>query len=168
MENTEKKKIRFNGIDLLIVLVIAASIAGVLIRAYGVNRLERAAHTDTVNISFKVTGISDTSGDIFAKNDIYYIADTERIFGRLSDFKTSPTMALIEKTDGTAVSARVPGQIDVSGTFSAEGEMTDAGFLLGGVEYIYINQTYTVESKQCRITLTVTDIAVKTAENAEE
>ena len=168
MENTEKNKSRFNGIDLLIVLVILACIAGILIRAYGVNRLERAAHADTVNISFKVSGLSDTSGNIFAKDDIYYIADTERVFGRLSGFETAPCMALIEKTDGTAVSARVPGQIDVSGTFSAEGKMTDEGFLLGGVEYVYINETYTVESKQCRITLTVTDISVKTAENTEE
>ena len=168
MENTEKKKIRFNGIDLLIVFVILACIVGILIRAYGIRRLEHAADTDTVNISFKVSGISDTSGNIFVRDDIYYIVGTERIFGQLTDFETKPTVALVEKTDGTVAEARVPGQLDVLGVFSAEGEMTDAGFLLGGVQYIYINQIYTVESKQCRITLTVTDITVKSAEGTED
>ncbi len=130
------KKVRFNVIDLLIILAFIAIAAGILLRYNVADRLGVRADSVEVEMTFRVSDMRATSADFFKVGDTFVWDSLDVTLGELTEIEFKPAESIVEKLDGTAAISYSETRIDGFGTLRAKGTMTDEGFMLEGTQFI--------------------------------
>ncbi len=138
----------------IFVIVIAVIIAlGVYVRFSG-DKGKAVVSNDTFYYTFEVENIRRFSYDAIADSKglhYYSIEKSEDDMGVLVDFDASQGTVMIEKTDGTAVSADVPGNYNMELTFKIDGKINDRGYYTSSMRGISAGGRYTIKSKYSTI-----------------
>ncbi len=168
----------FNVIDLLIIIVVLACVAGVILRYTVLNDKWNSKNDEVYYITFRADSLSYSAYSTLLASSSeqgdnwIYLDDGVTRLGTVS-ISNSGTLAGVPETlkfrlpDGSEVTASyseseseddvtwtLTGKIRCNGSVSQDG-----GFLLNGKRYIGVNDKLSVYSKYCDFDLTVTGIA---------
>lgn len=154
----EKRTVRFNLIDLLIILTLAAIVTGVAFRYNLAEKIGIKSEEDTVILSFLIQDIKETSADALVLGDIFYWEANKVLIGELISKKPSFAEAFIENDDGVLVKLYNENSFDVRGEIKAKGKIKDIGFMLGGTQFLAPGKILYVQSKNIMVTMTITNI----------
>lgn len=164
----ENKK-RLGALDVFIIVIILVCVGSVGFRIFNNRTSELGESTQLENyvVSFKVMGIRDSSArNYITKGTKFYLKDSNAYIGSISDGNITITDAMkyYDILDGTTVSASNTAtgelyKVDVEASFDVQGKVDSNGrFLLGGNQYIGVNQELQIYSKYLSITILVTGI----------
>ena len=155
-----KNKTRFNGIDLLILILLIGCIAGIIVRYQVVDIVKSTSTQENASIAFYVKDIKETSEEFFAEGDKFFIVSSGEYFGALEGgFVFEPAEVFNETADGQYIkSASVSGRSDMRGSFFSSGTFSSEGFLLGNTKDIAPGSTVSVQSGKILINIIVTDV----------
>jgi len=156
----EKKKLRMNILDVIIILTVIALVGGITLRFNLVDRLGLSGNNDEVNIRFLIQEVSPSSVEALKEGDIFYWDANSMEIGELLQ-KEDPMSAtvVVENGRGELVSALNPKYRDVRGTIRAKGKITDEGFMLDGTQFLSAGKYLNVSSKNIKVTILITDIS---------
>ena len=161
-ERKPSSRIRFNIIDLVIVIALLACVAGVYLRynfgeQYGVEH-ELAQY----EITFEVTNIRYTSVDAFPEGDAVYLKNGGKYMGSIIGIdSTTPSEMVYTDLSGNIIQIYYPenSRIDLVGRLLASGTMTAGGFMLDGNTHLAAGTSYAVQTPHIDVTLVITDIS---------
>lgn len=169
-KNGRKKdsRIRFNVIDLVIIVAILACIAGIYLRynfgdQYGVEH-----QMEQYEITFQVQNVRYTSADAFQEGDAVYLKTQGKLLGTVLGIDaTTPSELVYTDLSGDIRQIYYPenSRIDMEGTLLVSGVMTDRGFMLDGNTYLAPGASYAVQTPRIDVSIIVADISPLKAEN---
>lgn len=158
---TPSRRVRFNLIDLVLIIAVLACLTGVYLR-YNVSEQFGVNHElSTFVLSFEIKNIRYTSADAFPEGDSFYLNKQDKLLGTvLAIDSTSPTEVVYTDDKGNYKTAYYPEdtRIDLTGRLQATGIMTDSGFLLDGNTFLAPGQTYAVQTPRIDVSVTITAI----------
>lgn len=165
--NKNPRRIRFNLVDLVLIIAVLACVTGVYLR-YNVSEQFGVNHElNTFTLSFEINNIRYTSADAFPEGDAFYLKSPDKLLGTLLSIdSTSPTEVVYTDDKGNYKTAYYPEdtRIDLTGRLQTTGIMTESGFLLDGNTFLAPGQTYAVQTPRIDISVTIT--AIEEAEAA--
>ncbi|MBE6606510.1 MAG: DUF4330 family protein [Ruminococcaceae bacterium] len=157
---SNKTKVRFNGIDLLIIIVFIGCLIGLALRYQVVDAIKNAGDVQSAEISFYLSDIKETSEECFAQGDVFYITSTGDRLGELKGgFVFEPAEDFNMTSSGEYVkSASATGRSDMRGVIEGKGIFSNEGFLLNNSKYIAPGSEIAIQSGKISVTVTVTNI----------
>ncbi len=164
MGQTEEKKagkIRFNLIDLVLIIAVLSCVVGIYLRYNAADKFGVNHELDSFTVSFEIENIRYTSADAFHEGDLFYLDEKNQTLGNLIAIdSTAPSKTVYIDSKGNYKTLYYPedSRIDLTGRVLAEGIMTERGFLLGGNTYLAPGETYYVETPYINVNITVTAI----------
>lgn len=158
MKRKNEGKLRFNIIDLVIVIVVIGCIAGVVVRYNVIDRMVLDTKRDEVSISFMVSGISPQIANTIADGEDFYVVETGEGFGKLLSHSVSNASIVEANDSGRPVKSFDDTLRDVRGEFRSYGIVRDDGFFLGGTMFLAPGKALTVESRSVRFSVIITEI----------
>lgn len=156
----EKSKKRFNIIDFMIILVVAALVFSIALRYNLADRVGLSSRSDEVTVSFLIQKASPTTIDAFTPGDIFYIDQNSVTLGTLLTAQRSEAEQYHENEDGQMILSYTSAYIDIRGEIKASGSMTESGFMLNGTTFIAPNKKLTVKSKNVTCDIIITSITL--------
>ncbi|MBQ4054440.1 MAG: DUF4330 family protein [Clostridia bacterium] len=159
MKRSDGGKVRFNIIDFLIIVIVIGCIAGVIMRYDIVDKIVVDRDRDEVSVSFMITGISPQIADQIKDGDEFYVVGASDRLGVLADHTVTNAEKVEANENGFPVRSYDDTSRDVRGTFTSYGVNDDNGFFLGGTLFIAPGKTLTIESRNVRISVIITEIS---------
>lgn len=164
MENNNVKKnaAHFNIIDLVIVIIVLACIAGVVFRHFSTKNVDNGEAPEKAKISFLVNDVRYTSADFFIGGDTVYTEEEGIKLGELmKGFTITPAEDYVTDFNGNTVKVNYPEntRIDVRGAILSEGKWRDGSFFIDGNTYIAAGRKLKVCTAHLTVTLIVTDVS---------
>lgn len=159
MKKNENSKLRFNIIDLLIVIIVIGCIAGVIMRYDIVDKLVVNSKRDEVKVSFMITGISPQISEQIKDGDEFYVVGSSNSVGILQEHTLGNAEKVEANENGEPVRSYDDTLRDVRGSFVSLGVLNEKGFFLGGTLFIAPGKTLTIESRNVRISVIITEIS---------
>ncbi len=148
--NTKDGKRRFNGMDLFIVILVAAAVAGIIfIRNMASKPVSGGSDGDLVNIEYTLEFRklrSDVIGYV-ASGDTVKDPDNKQDIGRVVSVQSVPYSEIeYNYSDGGAYMAENPDLSDLLITISARATKTSGGYYISGVKFL-VGKSCNVRSK---------------------
>ena len=159
MKRSDGGKVRFNIIDFLIIVIVIGCIAGVIMRYDIIDKIVVDRDRDEVSVSFMITGISPQIADQIMIGDEFYVVGASNKLGVLADHTVTNAEKVEANENGFPVRSYDDTSRDVRGTFRSYGVNNDDGFFLGGTLFIAPGKTLTIESRNVRISVIITEIS---------
>lgn len=156
--NNEKKKVRFNIIDLLIILAVIALIAALFIRFDLIDRIG-GTEWEEVTIAYRIEGVRYTTAEAMQIGDVFTWRANDITIGTLQTVETSPYYVTVVKEDGTIERAEDEQRCVIQGTISAKGTRTEQGFMLDGSQFLSAGKILDTQSPHIMVTMTVMGIS---------
>jgi hypothetical protein len=155
---TQTKKFKFNILDLVIIIVAIACIAGLVIRSnladsFG-NKDEKAV------VTFRVAGILKNSvGATFIPGDAYFCDKMKTAFGTFGEvIERVPAVQVSQDEDGIARESTIPYRQDITGTFNCTGSFDGDEFFIDGTNRVIPGQSYEVYSRNRKMVIQVISV----------
>lgn len=152
----KQKKHRFNIVDFVLVIAVAACIVGAAVRYNLRGNLHQS--TDTAEVTVLVEGLLETSSDALVPGDMFYNSVTDKKFGELISFEKVPARIRFINTDGTVSYTVYQDRVDVTMKLKVSGYDTENGFMLDGTTYIGCGSNFQISSRHIETQCTVLDI----------
>ncbi|MCL2813921.1 MAG: DUF4330 domain-containing protein, partial [Oscillospiraceae bacterium] len=149
--NKEKKPgFKFNIIDLIIILFVAAALVGIAMRYNLADKINLNANGETFEIEF-ITGwnIQEASQQYFEPGVSFYINIDSIKIGEIKEILDIRNPAFDEVVDlrGNIVKTEVPGRIDVIGVMKSTGRTTKEGnVMINGNQFVAPNKEFLVHT----------------------
>lgn len=156
--NNEKKKVRFNIIDLLILLAVIILIGALIIRFDLVGRIG-GTELEEVTVAYMIEGVRRTTAEAMQVGDVFTWRANGMTIGTLKTVEMSPYYITVVKEDGTIERAEDEQRCVLRGTISAVGTMTEQGFMLGGSQFLSAGKVLDTQSPHIMVTMTVMAIS---------
>ena len=125
----EQTKHRFNIVDFLIIVLVIAAVVSVIQRA-NVSDVFLAQERVTVEYSFILENIRDTTAEYFAKDTDLFFQSNEDFAGKLVEFSEEPYEVYITLNDGSIAKTTVPEKKNITGKIRVEVKKTEDGYFL--------------------------------------
>jgi len=163
MNNKEKKPgIRFNVMDLAIILFVAAALVGIAIRYNVADTITVNANNEIFDIEFESGwNMQEASQKYFEPGVSFYINIDSVKVGEIKEIIDirNPAIQYIETSDGKIVESEVPGRIDVKGVMRSTGRITKEGnFMINGNLYVAPNKELLVHTGYIEVWIRITKV----------
>jgi len=157
--NRNKIKARFNIIDLIIIIVILGCIAGAAIRYNVADRIGINAEQKTVEISFVIKDVRNSTAEALVIGDNFYWEQNGALLGVLKDKQSSEAESHYVGDDGVLQSVYSSERCDIKGVLTSTGTINEDGsFMLAGNQFVSAGKELDVKSPHIEVTLIITDI----------
>lgn len=156
MERT--KKFRFNILDVVIIIVAVACIAGLVIRS---NLADKFTMKDEhALVTFEAYGMLDKTVDAtLIPGDKYYCDVTKGVFGEFNQvIGVRDALYVYPNNEGIQCETTVPYRTDVTGTFVSTGYFDDGAFFIDGTNKLAPGETYEVYSENRKMTIHIISV----------
>ncbi len=159
MERT--KKFKFNVLDLVIIIVAVACVAGLVIRS---SLADKIIQKDVeAKVTFMITNVrTDVARESLLEGDIYYCREFNGKFGEICDidkFEFSPAKQYYRGEDGILVESTLNHRSDVVGYMKVSGRFDDeVGFLVDGVNQISPGARFEVNSAHRKMEIEIISV----------
>ena len=159
---TNKKRIGFNALDLVIVVVLALCVAMIGFRF--IRTSEIGANTESVKyrVNFLITNVSDGSREALVAGDSVFSQLNDAYIGKLEGIDTvSPAFEFLDNGNGSFEKVYYPDgtKIDITGTIIAEGAKTENGFFASGNFFLSPGRTLDIYTGHIQVTILITGIS---------
>ena len=131
----KKNRIKFSGIDVMIVLLVVFCVAGLVVRHGLIDKILRKTELSQAEISFTASSVTQEIAGSVKTGDIITIYGADKV-GEIKSINKTSAITLVEKGDGTLEQVTDERLRDISGTVTVSGKMTDNGYMLNGDTYI--------------------------------
>ncbi len=158
---TDKKKIGFNALDLVIVIVLVLCVATVGIRFIRTSDAEKNAETSKYRLTFLISNVSDTSREALVAGDSVFSQINDAYIGRLEGIDTfSPAFEFLDNGNGAFEKVYYPEgtKVDITGTIIAEGTTNSDGFFASGSFFLSPGRTFDIYTGHIQVTILITSI----------
>ena len=158
-----QKKIRFNIIDFLLIVLILLSVSALVFRPMVLEKLGKLTANDTVVVSFCADQLTEDEYNVLAQGDQLVLNGDS--FGELLSFSVQPykTLQLIESdvdSEHPFFSEVVePNLYTVKGQIRLTGKQREDGFYVSGDLQVGVGSIVKVESDSYILTLQITGIS---------
>ena len=163
------KKVHFNVIDAIIILLVIAIAAGVFFRSYIIDKLWANSKSGDYVISFSIEDIRYTTPTYMNVGDEVYISDSGELLGTLiseSDnvnaLSITPASKYFTDENGNVVEVFYPdaeSRVDVKGSIQCVGYYgEDGGFSVDGRHYLAPGQSILVKTELVTVTINIMSI----------
>lgn len=163
MNNENKKSTRsvFNAIDIAILLLILICAVGIYVR-YERETSINAGDGATYTVEFVCEKVRYTTVDYLNVGDDIYFGGTNKKLGTVSGTVVSRPSSEEIYSDGKTVTVYYPSDtvIDINGSLTVSGVMTENGFLIGGDTYIAPNSIIEISGQRVDLTVRIVSISV--------
>ena len=156
--NTKNSGIRFNLIDITLVLVLLCLLGGTLLRLGVDFRKPEEPELSEAEISFLLSSLPATMQDGIAQGDEVFLGETK--LGTLKTADFSRAAAVSANSEGKPVVSYSNTSFDVRCIVSGKGTQTEDGFLAGGTLSLAAGMTVTLRTRSMTVEALVTDITV--------
>jgi len=159
--NREKeKKVKFNIIDLLIIVFIILSAVGIFLRYNLADEINFNATGDTFEIEFAILNIQEASQDYIISGEKFHINTDSIEIGTIKEILEVRNPALFYDFDkfGNITKTEAPGRIDVRGVMISNGRTTDDGFMINGNSFVAPNKEFYVHTGKWEGQITVISV----------
>lgn len=150
------KRFRFSVIDFVIVLLVLASLCGILVRYDVVGRLFSKSSLVEAEVFFVAEAVPPTDTDAFMEGNSFYENGT--LFGTLRTVKSEKALIYTENHSGVLVSYEDDTLLDLNGSFLCKVLPSEKGYLLNGNRYLAPGTTLTLRAESIQITVTILSI----------
>lgn len=154
----QKKKIKFNAVDVIIVIAVLAVIA-----VFGVSQLKgtgETTHGKTVQIQLMGEEVSDFVTEQMNIGDEVTDDGTNADLGTITDIELNDAVSYGVNSDGNYVKTSKPGYKQAIITTEVSGTEYEHGVILDGAKYS-VGHSLTIRAGKAKIYLRVYDIQVK-------
>ena len=158
-KNANSGKLRFNIIDLLIVVIVLGCIAGVVVRYNIIDRIVLDTKRDEVKISFMVSGVTPQIAGAIVDGEEFYVVGSSYTIGVLNEHSITNALIVEANDNGLPVESFDDTLRDIRGSFTSHGVLREDGFFLGGTMFLAPGKTLVAESKSARFSLIITEIS---------
>ncbi len=153
----KKSKNGVYALDIFIVVLLVFSIIGAAVRAFYGSGIIFSGEKENYYVSYIIYGTDSNMTEYFSDGAVFYSEDGE-VFGTLAgDATTIPARVYTQNSEGKFIITQDDPHVDLSGTFSVNGEMKDEGFVLGG-SYLAPNMKVKVSCSGVSTEILITDI----------
>lgn len=163
MNNENKKNTRsvFNAIDIAILLLILICAVGIYVR-YERETSINAGDGTKYTVEFVCEKVRYTTVDYISVGDDVYFGGTGKKLGTVSGTVVSRPASEEIYSDGKKVTVYYPSDtvIDINGSLSVSGVMTENGFLIGGDTYIAPNSVIEISGQRVDLTVRIVSIRI--------
>lgn len=160
MQTTEKKRAGFNIIDVLILVIVAILIISTVLRYRVSDTLPEPTALTSVEIKILIEDFSEELVNGIVLGRTVFFEENGDALGTMKSADFQKTKLLYSADDGTTVTAESNRTYDVRCVISAEGILSDKGFLLDGVTYLAPGQILTLKTTELTVSALITDISV--------
>ena len=162
---SDKKKFRFNILDVIIILVVVACLAGAAVRYSLPAKLgiTPGGNKEAI-VTFFVENVRTDTIDALIEGDEYFSKEHDTVFGTLynvAGFQIEPHVVYGEDSNGLVRSSTINHRSDLIGYFKVKGMETDRGFLLNNSKKIAPGDNIEIYSSNRRMTILVENISVE-------
>ncbi len=148
---------RINILDIVIIIVVAALIAGLFFRENIVG-LFNAEEMADITYSFEIKGMERAKLSNLAVNVSLTDKESGKDMGRIKLVNAVNAYVTEYTSDGTAVKLKKDGYCDAVVTAVAKGFKSDTGVFLGGELLIVPGQTYTIYTTTATYNVTILSV----------
>ena len=146
----DRKKMRFNVIDVIIVILIIGAITGIILRYNIVGKLVSSSSRDKVSITVLVTGVKPALAESIKDGEDFYIESKK--FGTLASHNAENSVVYKTDEEGNIIRSSDPSLNDVTTVFTAEGVIDpDGSFKLAGSRFLAAGKTVTLQSMHVQL-----------------
>lgn len=156
--NTKSSAKKFNLLDLVIIILLAAIILGAFFRT-DIIRLISGEETVTMEITFKTEPVSTLYYGYFAEGDKFYLSDTDMLLGPVSGLSKTLAPVMVQMDDGSYEEDVELERSVISGTITVNGYLRDGVFSLSDGTIISAGDTLLAEGKLIACKITVVSVA---------
>ena len=158
-KSISKKKLRFNIIDLLILIVILGAIATVVVRLDITDKIVQSTAEDSAKVTLLITSVDPTAVAAVAEGDEIVWEQENCYFGKIVSKEVSNAVVYNTVEDGSYVKTVNPERYDILITVDTEGVFTKEGYQLGGRSYLAAGKTVTFHNGKTVLTSLVTSVS---------
>ena len=157
------KKVRFNVIDFLLIVLILLTVFAMFLRPMVLEKISEFTANDTIVVTFYADRLTEDEYAMLTEGDKFQLGAYE--FGELLVFTTEPYRTLqlvesdVESEEPFYESVIEPGRYTVKGQIRVTGTKREDGFYVGGSLPVCVGNVYTVQSDSCVLTLQITGIS---------
>jgi len=179
----ENKKIRFNVVDVIIILLVIACIVGIIFRANVREKLGQSLSNETAYLTLVAENVPQEYIDAFVQGSNAYLdtRDLGVIIGYSYTEQTKVVLELNERYEYKPVDDGNGGYINtveriitpefktvydkdsytVTCQIQVNGQDKSDGFYIGGVEYVGVGKMLNISTEKHAFTMTITKISDK-------
>ena len=173
--NEKKRSPRFGVLDVVIILLVILSLAGIYVRYNNIDIIFSERNLASYAVSYSIENIRSTTTECMNVGDKLYFADDGSELGSFIEGSDNtglfslraPTTQSFTKANGETVELRYPNEnrIDVQGRFVCRGRYSDDGsFLVNGTRHIAKGQLISIHTEMVTVTLKIHGIEAVEAE----
>lgn len=154
----QKKKMKFNAVDVIIVIAILAVVA-----VFGYSQIKGRTETTrgkSIEMQLMTEEVSDFVADQLEIGDTVTDDGTNAELGTITDIQTDDAVSYAVDSEGNYVKTSKPDYQKVTITTEVKGSEYEHGAILGGTKYS-VGHSLTVRAGKAKIYLRVYDIQVK-------
>ncbi len=159
------KKVRFNAIDFLILLIVLAAVLAIALRSGLKESIVAIRSNETIVYSLRINNVQKESFDIIRLDDEIRAQSDDKLLGKIVEKSFRPAETYIALDSGEIKKTYIPDRIDVFLTVECTGRVTEEGCMLGGNYFIASGKYISAYTDKVAFSFEVTD-AYKKAENA--
>lgn len=130
------KKIKFNAIDFLILIIVIAAIVSIAFRSGLSNQLAAISSKETIVYTVRIDDIQKESFDLIDIEDKLYSQKDDKYLGTIVEKDSRPAEEYVTLDTGEVVKTYYPNRIDVFLTVECVGRVTEEGCMLGGMYFV--------------------------------
>ncbi len=164
METYSKKRVA--AIDIFVILLLCCAVFGVGFKVFAGNVGLFAGAEEEYYVSYVIEAADSEIGKLITSGTSFYFEENGAHFGKAEgNIITTPARIYNENSKGEYILGYSTGaQVDITGTFSVRGKMTDEGFVCGG-EYVAAGMKIRLKGNGISQTVLITDISKATTAN---
>lgn len=158
-------------IDLFVILVIIAGVAGVIVTKTALDNekllsddsnmlIHTSAAKDQLEIKLKAKEVRDVTRDSIIVGDEVYLVANDKVLGTVSRVESEPAMRDVICDDGTVYTAPVPDRYDVTIVVDADGKKKEEGYYTALNIHILYGKEMEIKTSTIQTTPKVDEITV--------
>jgi hypothetical protein len=136
MGNDNKKTVRFNIVDVLIIIAVIAIACAFLFRNINTDKLNLSSNKIKLEYELKVSSLQENSGEMLKVGEQLYNRNTDKPCGKITKIDVTPAELYVPLITGEIVKRYTPKRIDMRITVSTEGVVNDTGYYIDGYTFM--------------------------------
>lgn len=130
------KKIKFNAIDFIILIVVIAAVLAIALRSGLKDSLVAMRSNETIVYTIKINNLQKESFEMLEIEDKLFSQKDDRYLGTIVGKNSRPAETYIILNNGEIVKTYIPDRLDIFLTIECVGRETDEGCMLGGSYFV--------------------------------
>ncbi|MCI8590669.1 MAG: DUF4330 family protein [Clostridiales bacterium] len=157
-----EKKYRFNILDVVIIVVVIACVAGIAVRYNLADKIGLNTKQEAI-VTFLAPNVrTDSAMESFVEGDLFYCKKFNAVFGELTrreDFEFAPAVRMKEDENGVMRESTLNHRSDVTGYIKVTGKYDEEkGFLVDGTNLVSPGKEYEIYSCHRSVTILVMSV----------